>query len=187
MSPASGRRAARQAGQTLVQTALVIAVVGAVLAVFVPTFFRTLRTSKLAEAPEQLALLHSAAAAYYGATFETDTGRVRSCFPPAAGPTPTKASYKGEEVDFAHEETRGRETWSALGYQPDRPIRFRYSFIPAKEGCGVRGGRAKIDLTLRAEADLDADGRYSLFERNYAIVDHELKPVGVLYTRDRTE
>lgn len=56
----------------MVEAAAVICVVGIVLAVFIPTFVRELRTSKTSEAAQHLELLYQRSAAYFAATHEPE-------------------------------------------------------------------------------------------------------------------
>jgi len=51
-------------GLTLVEAAAVVCVVGIVLAVFIPSFLRELRTSKTSEATEHLELLYQRSTKY---------------------------------------------------------------------------------------------------------------------------
>lgn len=181
-------RRRRREGLTLVEAALVVCVVGVLLAVFVPTFVKHMRTSKVSEASNQLQRLHDAAAAYYAARHDTGEGRRGRCLPPEAGPAPEEPSADAIDYDFAAEETPGSGTWRALGFEVDRPIRYRYSFLPAESGCGLANPEDGPLLTLRAEGDLDDDGKRSLFERQAeAGEDGTLVPVGILYMLDRTE
>ena len=73
--PCRDARGSRR-GFTLLEAALVISITGMVLAVAVPTFVRTLETSKAAEASEQLATLFRSSAAYYAVARPT-TGPTR--------------------------------------------------------------------------------------------------------------
>jgi type II secretory pathway pseudopilin PulG len=178
-----------RAGVTLVEAALVVCVAGVVLAVFVPTFIRELRTSKIGEASNQLAALHQASAAYYGTRHQTEEGPRRTrCLPLAAGPTPAETSVDPVVVDFTDEELPGRETFEGLGWAPQRGLRYRYSFSPVKDGCDLLPQDDRALLTLRAEGDLDGDGKLSLFERQASANDEgELVPIGVLRVQNRTE
>ena len=173
----------------MVETALLISVIGVVLAVWVPRFVRLLRTSKVAEASEQLAILHRAAAVYYEASHSTPHGVVRRCLPPAAGPTPPRPSTVPRDVDFASEAATGSPTWRALGYRPARPLRYRYTFVPTSAGCGLaRDSQRPTLVTLRAEGDLDGDGELSLFEREITLdPEGRLVPLGGLFVRHRME
>ncbi|MFW6087257.1 MAG: pilus assembly FimT family protein [Myxococcota bacterium] len=179
----------RVAGLTFVEVALLIAVVGALLAIGVPTFVRHLRASKTAEAAEQLARLHDRAAAYFAASHPQEDGTMgRQCLPKAAGPVPEEPSPDPVEVDPTDPEAPGHATWKALDWQPDRRLRFRYTFAPEKSGCGIRAEDDEPVLTLRAEGDLDGDGTFSTYERLATVSDEGLLvPTDVLFVRDRME
>lgn len=182
--------AARRAGVTMVQAALLVCVVGCVLAAFVPTFVRELRLSKASEASEQLAQMHARAAAYFAGEHALEDGtRARHCLPPAAGPTPSEPSAEPVAVDWSDASTLDGRTWTALGFAPERPVRFSYAFEPTTSGCGLRSPEGTFLVTLRAQGDLDGDGERSIFERRAAAspTTGELEPVGILYVRDRVE
>lgn len=182
---------------TLLEAAVVISLLGVVLAVFVPTFFRELRVSKVSEAPEHLADLHRRAASYYAAGHqvpneageqgaEATTRTRRKCIPPAAGPAPLEVTSERQAIDFFASETVGHPTWEALDFNPPHGVRYRYSFLPAKTGCGIRGRGTRI--LFRAEGNLDADDTLSTFERTAAVSAHgDLRPIGVLEVVRRTE
>lgn len=178
----------RRPGATLLQVAAGIAVVGSLLAAFVPRFLRELHLSKVNEAAEQLGRMHHAAAAYFAANHGTEAAPLERCLPPAAGPTPDAPSEDPVEVPFADPSTPDADIWRSLGYVPDRPIRYRYAFDPVASGCDLRSPEGTYLVTFRAEGDLDGDGERSLFERRArATEDGELIPIGILYVRDRVE
>lgn len=170
----------------MVQAAFVVFVVGILVAAFVPTFVRELRLSKVAEASEHLALMHSRAAVYFAA--EHGPG-LRHCLPSPAGPSPSEPSEEPVEVDWADASTPDGLTWTALGFAPSRPVRFSYSFEPTTHGCGLRSAEGTYLVTFRAQGDLDGDGERSIFERRAAADPRtgELVPIGTLYVRDRIE
>lgn len=174
---ANGRRATR--GVTLVEAAVGISLLGIVLAVFLPTFVRNLRSSKLDEPSELLQQLADGVQAYYPD---------QECLPPRAA-APEAPSDELVEVDFQHEETPGAETWAALGFAPARPIRYRYEFIPHVEGCGVRVAPGEVLVTLRATGDLDDDGIESTWVRELTLEEGtgRLVDIGVLRVDDRVE
>jgi Tfp pilus assembly protein PilE len=182
------RRVKREsAGLTLVEVAIVLSLIGVFLAVFVPTFAREVHSSKLAEAGEELLELQRRAASYFEATHRVDGESRRYCLPDLAGPTPAEVSEDGQSVDFFAEETPGHATWEALGFQPGE-IRFRYSFLPEASGCGLEPSDGEPVLTVRAEGDLDGDGRLSRFERGASIDENQvLTPTRVLVVEDRVE
>ena len=176
----------RRAGLTLLEAAIVVSLIGVVPAVFVPTFLSAIRTSKVSEASEELGRIHALAAAYFEAP--QTRSRRRRCLPTAAGPAPSEPSMEASHFDFQADDARGAETWRALSYQPARPVRYRYTFAPAASACGLETPADGPLVTLRAEGDLDGDGKRSVFERE-ATVDRDgsLVPTGVLYMLDRVE
>jgi len=166
------------------EAALLLSILGSVLVVFVPTFLRRVRTNKISEASEFLQEMSDRAAAYYATSW--DSG-LRHCLPPAAGPTPTVPSVDPVAVDFFAPEQSGHESWTALGFQPDRPIRYSYSFRPDENGCDLEGSGNAWIVSFRAEGDLDGDGVRSIFERRAALNAGALEPEGVLHVHQRIE
>lgn len=180
----AGTRA--RAGLTLVDITLIVSVVAVVLAASAPAFWRALRLSKVTEAPYQLLRLQERAAAYYATPHPTDAGLRTGCLPEPAGPAPAMPSEVPIIVQLGAPEMPGAATWQALGFEPDEPIRFRYSVVPSAPGC-ESSARTVTTLALRAEGDLDNDGTLSLFERTLIVVDGELRADPLLFVRDRTE
>lgn len=165
----------RRAGLTLIELALVLSLTGALLAAFLPTFFRHLSTSKIAEAVEQLDALHRHGASYFAAH--------RSCLPDSAGPYPEQPNADPVQVDFS-QDAHGAATWSALG-RTAAPLRFGYQVEVLEPGCTQRA--AGPALYLRAFGDLDGDGVTSLFERASRVEHGALVPHGPLRTVNRVE
>jgi len=154
----------RRDGLSLLETALAVSILGSLLAVMVPTFVRSLHTSKTGEAVANLAIMHDHAATYFAASHADGTISRRWCLPDEAGPTPRVPTADPVRFDFLAERVEGHATWVALDFSPQR-TRFRYSFIPESAGCGIRRQAHVPVATFVAEADLDVDGRLSRFER----------------------
>jgi hypothetical protein len=169
---------------SLVEVALLLCIGAVILAVFVPTFLDRVRTNKISEAAEFLEEMHARAAAYYGAAW--DDGK-RLCLPPSAGPTPASPSAELIEVDFLAEDQAGHASWAALGFQPDRSLRYSYSYRPSADGCELGSGEQPSSVLFRAEGDLDGDGVLSTFERRASIDAEGLKPEGPLHVHRRVE
>ena len=70
----SMRSRSHLSGLTLVETCLVISLIAFGLAAFVPAFYQRINSSKLSEAPTQLAALRRGTAAYYEASHPTPGG-----------------------------------------------------------------------------------------------------------------
>ena len=184
--PKTTRR--RLHGLSLVEASVGVAVVGSALAVFVPVFFRELRTSRIAEAPQNLARLHAGAATYFAAahTDEDGTSR-RRCLPAASGRAPRAPAAHAQSVQFQEESSPGAATFAALDFEPGEPVYYSYEVSPTRAGCDIEGEGPL--LTLRAYGDLDGDGDESTFERvSAASADGTtLVSAGALHVRRRTE
>lgn len=169
---------------SLIEVGLVLCIAGIVLAVFVPTFVRRVRINKISEASELLQEMSDRASAYFATSWANGT---RFCLPPSAGPTPAVPTVDSATIDFAAEEHAGHETWEALGFQPDRPLRYSYSFLPSHHGCDLVGDGDRGLVSFRAEGDLDGDGVRSVFERRATIDGTGLKPTETLHIHRRVE
>jgi hypothetical protein len=169
---------------SLIEAALLLCLIGIVLAVFVPTFLRRVRTNKISEASELLQEMSDRAAAYYATAW--DTGK-RFCLPERAGPTPAEPTVDLAEVDFSTDEQAGHTSWESLGFQPARPIRYSYSYTPSHEGCDLIEARELVSASFRAEGDLDGDGVRSTFERRATFDADGLKPAVTLNVHRRVE
>ena len=175
-------------GLTLVEVALLLSLLGVMLAVGVPAFVRGMRPSKTAEASEELRRMYAAVAAYYSTPQPTAAGERQRCLPDSAGPAPALPSPKPIPVQFGAAETPGSASWRGLGYEPRGPIRYRYTLLVTQPGCAAQaqGGRGP-EVRLRAEGDLDADTTLSRFELAASARDGELVLDPLLSVRDRVE
>ncbi|MCC7535898.1 MAG: hypothetical protein IT379_06785 [Deltaproteobacteria bacterium] len=175
-------------GFTLVEAAVLVCVVGVVLAVGVPTFLRAFRRSRSSEAVEMLGALAHAAESYYEKRWRRlGERRVSRCLPPAAGPTPETPTVDRVEVDFSAASVEGHETWEALGFDPRGGTRFSYKFEPVASGCDVVPQPSQHLYRARAYGDLDGDGELSTFERRTRFRDGRLVGASSLWVRDGVE
>lgn len=162
-----------------------LCIVGIGLAIFIPTFTSRVKTNKIIEASELLQELSDRAAAYYGTSWD---GGLRRCLPPGAGPTPTEPTIEPDAVDFFAATARGHDNWKALGFQPDRAIRYSYRYMPSAAGCDLGGEGKDGPVTFRAEGDLEGDGVRSRFERQaLPTLDGTLQPIDGLHVHQRVE
>ena len=168
----------------MIEAALLLCLIGIVLAVFVPTFLRRVRTNKVNEAAEILQEMSDRAAAYYATSW--DDGQ-RYCLPPSAGPTPAVPTVESVEVDFFADDEAGHSTWEALGFQPDRPVRYSYTYAPSRDGCALGETEDVVTITFRAEGDLDGDVVRSTFERRATLEPSGWKPANSLHVHQRVE
>lgn len=182
-------RSRRRDGNTLLYFAIGFCMIGSLLAVAVPTFWREMQLSRSAEAAEMLQRMHLGASAYFATPHEVDGVERRRCLPLPAGPTPRRPRPSAHLVDFQAVDAIGAETWGVLEFESPRALRYSYQFEPVDAACDLRSPERTFLVTYRAEGDLDGDGARSLFERRDAASNTEdvLVPIGILYERDRQE
>jgi type II secretory pathway pseudopilin PulG len=168
----------------LIEAALLSCLLAVVLAVFVPTFLRRVRTNKISEAAELLQTMSQRTAAYYETTWPSG---LRHCLPPGAGPTPAEPTMESAEVDFLAPDAEGHASWEALGFQPERPIRYSYRYAPTRDGCGLDGAQPPVEILFQARGDLDGDEVYSTYERRATLGDDGFVPAEALLVQHRTE
>ena len=169
---------------SLIEVALLLCLLGIVLAIFVPTFLRRVRTNKISEAAELLQVMSPRASAYYDTSWSS---LQHHCLPPGAGPTPEAPTVDSQDVDFFSPEATGHATWEALDFQPEHPVRFSYRYVPERDGCGLSAASEPSSVIFRAEGDLDGDGVHSTFERRATVDNDGLTPTDALLVHQRTE
>lgn len=155
---------------------------------FVPSFVRHIELSRFEEVDRELLRITAHVRAYYGER-RVIRGQTRSrCLPPSAGPTPPLTTVGVAAVEFGDESVAGHETWRALGYEPQREVRFRYSIDVLRARCDVRAAPGTRLVDVVAEGDLDLDGQYSRFSIPLIQDEHGGMIAGPrLIVRDRTE
>ncbi|MCA9582546.1 MAG: hypothetical protein KC416_12180 [Myxococcales bacterium] len=169
-------RRTRPSGMTLLEAATLIAVIGTLAAAFLPTFFRSIEVSRVAQASADLSRLADAITAYYRGDLPMAKGR-RGCLPDAAeaiAPRDLEAPSNPPPIE---------STWAGLQFAPAVPQFFDYHYRPSVSGCGVRDAI----VSLEATADMDHDGERSSFARTLTIQNGRIEPTAVLRARDRTE
>lgn len=165
------------------EAALLTSIVGITLAIFLPTFVRELRTSKVGEAADVMGEIAARAQTYYEARHPGG----RRCLPGSAGPTPRVVSSAPTSIDFREEGVAGRDAWAAIGFQPERPLRYSYS-LESTAGCGQRPDAGDALFQVRALGDLDDDGTRSTFEQSYGLDEGgHVQPLDVFHVSDRIE
>ncbi len=134
---------------TSVQLALLFAIFGSVLAVFVPTFIKNLHASRLAEPLDGLDHL-ATWATVQAAGFPTELA-----YPLSVGRTPEQVpagqAVRDPEGAWSH------PTWKLLGFKKDAPHHYSFEFESFNSDQGSH-------FTARSFGDLDGDGELSRFE-----------------------
>lgn len=155
-----------QAGFTLIELMIVVAMIAILAVVAVPQYTKYLRSAKATEVVMMLDLIKKGGAAYYVVPRVADAaGTNLPCqFPKKVGPTPLGASCctasSDSDKDGRCDTNPGAwhgDTWSALRFRITDQHYYQYAF----DSSGVL---SKAVFTAEGFGDLDCDGVQSTFQ-----------------------
>jgi prepilin-type N-terminal cleavage/methylation domain-containing protein len=147
-------------GFTLIELMIVVAIIGVLSAIAIPSFIKYTRRSKTSEALMNLRKMYDGAVAYYVGEHADATGTIQNRkFPIAAGPTPAAVPAATKVQTVPSDWKVGG--WAALDFMVADPQYYSYSFTSS-------GVFTSAVANMIAQGDLNGNGVYSLFSRSCA-------------------
>ncbi|MCA9563131.1 MAG: prepilin-type N-terminal cleavage/methylation domain-containing protein [Myxococcales bacterium] len=160
-------------GMTLIELMIVVAIIGLLAAIAIPSFQKYIKRTRTAEALMGLRKLFDGSVTYYGGDHTNESGDiVPPQFPQANTLTPpTLAPARKNEPDPLYWQT---PTWQALDFGITDPFYYAYEYRSA--------GTANLaEFTAGAFGDLDGDAVLSTFLRGATIIDNEVRGFAGVY------
>ena len=176
----------RVRGFTLIELMIVVAIVGILAAVAIPTFVKYIRRARTTEAVMNLRKMYDGAVAYYVGEHSDINGVTANKRFPATGDwvpdLATRTAYADKRYQSQPSEWK-QGGWSALEFQISDTQVFAYQFLnqdPTKWGTDAKA-------SMIANGDQNGNGVYSWFERDMVGTLEGVQGGTAMYSINETE
>lgn len=179
------RRIGRRLGFTLVELMIVVAILGILAAIAIPSFISYVRRSKTAEAYANIANLYQSAASYYELSFtdsnSVDSSTVGYC---TVGTTATGLTPNEQKQTYNY---YSEPNFKAVGFNLADPAYYVYHIESGMPSCSHEANTDAL-YSLRAFGNLDNDGEVATFELAVgSSSDNTLARAAQFYVANETE
>jgi prepilin-type N-terminal cleavage/methylation domain-containing protein len=171
-------RARRRGGFTLIELLIVVAIIGVLSAIAIPSFMSYVQRSYTSEAIVFLGEIRQRQEAY-----RAEHGQYCA----VSGSDATSGAWAPEDLPTNGEQAPwgDPEGWDQLGASPDGMVRFQYRTSAGSPGApnGIPGyDGSDFWFVAQAQGDLDGDGEVVIFEaysegNNIFIGDESMQPL----------
>jgi type IV pilus assembly protein PilA len=171
-------------GFTLIELMIVVAIIGVLAAVAIPSFVKYLRRSKTSEALMNLRKMYDGAVAYYVGEHADQLGSIQSRQFPANGPTtPSLAAITAANGNKVQTQPADWKVggWAALDFMVTDPQYFAYTF--SSNGQLFTDAQA----SMIAQGDLNGNQVYSYFRRDCFGTNDGVRGGSGVYSQNETE
>jgi type IV pilus assembly protein PilA len=179
----------RLAGFTLVELMVVVAIIGVLAAVAIPTFMKNARKARSSEAIVQIRKIYASSRTYIFEPYSARgvTGVLAAQFPESEARTPAGRCCLTEGQKCI-DDTRTwwtTPTWQALQFSLDDAHYYQYEY----ESTGSAHPGAGSIFTARATGDLNCDGELSTFEMvgEWSSSDRDVRGSAGIYIKNPIE
>ena len=171
-------------GFTLIELMIVVAIMGVLAAIAIPSLQKSVRRSRTTEALLGLRKIFDGSVAYYDRDHTTADGQiVEAQFPGTVSITPFHAGESNPPAGVKRAPREGdwdHPTWRVLNFGVSDPYYYVYQYESDRTGD-------QAFFWINAHGDLDGDGILSVFRRGGTIHDGSVRGSGGIYRGNPSE